>query len=61
MFENLISVTTSRKCTRCESHNLRRVPRTTFIKAVSFFLPVKQYRCRKCNKNILLWKSEEED
>jgi len=38
-------------CPKCKVGNLKeRVPRSKFVKTFLFFIPLKRYRCYKCNK-----------
>jgi len=38
-------------CPKCKVGSLKeRVPRSKFVKTFLFFIPLKRYRCYKCNK-----------
>lgn len=38
-------------CPKCKEGKLQeRVPRSFFVKTFLFFVPMKRYRCYKCNK-----------
>jgi len=44
----------SRICPRCQTNTGKRTSRPKLIKWLLFWLPVKMYRCKTCNKKFML-------
>ena len=40
------------ECPRCISFTTKRIHRGSIIKSLLFFLPIKRYRCEKCQNKF---------